>query len=69
MNHQRKHHDHSEDATHDHESRPTGGHSPESLSAPPSMTEFPTAGSYRLFLQFKHEGDVHTAEFTRDVIE
>jgi Domain of unknown function (DUF4396) len=30
-------------------------------------TEFPTAGSYRLFLQFKHGGDVHTAEFTHAV--
>jgi hypothetical protein len=30
-------------------------------------TEFPTAGSYRLFLQFKHEGEVHTAAFTREV--
>lgn len=28
---------------------------------------FPTAGSYRLFLQFKHEGKVHTAAFTRQV--
>jgi hypothetical protein len=26
---------------------------------------FPTAGRYRLFLQFKHDGRVHTAEFTR----
>ena len=25
---------------------------------------FPTAGRYRLYLQFKHEGTVHTAEFT-----
>jgi hypothetical protein len=31
------------------------------------MTEFPTEGRYRLFLQFKHEGVVHTAEFTREV--
>ncbi len=31
------------------------------------MTEFPSAGSYRLFLQFKHEGRVHTAAFTREV--
>jgi hypothetical protein len=30
-------------------------------------TEFPTAGRYRLFLQFKHGGAVHTASFTRDV--
>jgi hypothetical protein len=31
------------------------------------MTEFPSEGRYRLFLQFKHEGRVHTAAFTRDV--
>ena len=30
-------------------------------------TEFPTAATYRLFLQFKHEGKVHTAAFTRQV--
>ena len=30
------------------------------------MTEFPSAGSYRLFLQFKDGGEVHTAAFTRD---
>jgi hypothetical protein len=30
-------------------------------------TEFPTATRYRLFLQFKHGGTVHTAAFTRDV--
>lgn len=29
--------------------------------------EYPSAGRYRLFLQFKHEGRVHTAEFTREV--
>jgi hypothetical protein len=29
---------------------------------------FPTVGRYRLFLQFKHEGRVHTAAFTQDVI-
>ncbi len=31
------------------------------------MTEFPTEGTYRLFLQFKHNGEVHTAAFTRPV--
>ena len=31
------------------------------------MAEFPSAGRYRLYLQFKHEGRVHTAEFTREV--
>ena len=30
-------------------------------------TEFPSEGRYRLFFQFKHEGRVHTAAFTRDV--
>jgi hypothetical protein len=28
---------------------------------------FPTAGSYRLFLQFKVGGRVHTAAFTQEV--
>lgn len=27
-------------------------------------TTFPTAGTYRLFLDFQHQGAVHTAEFT-----
>jgi hypothetical protein len=31
------------------------------------MTEFPSAGRYRLYLQFKHAGRVHTAEFTQEV--
>jgi hypothetical protein len=29
--------------------------------------EYPSAGRYRLYLQFKHAGRVHTAEFTREV--
>ena len=32
-------------------------------------TEFPSEARYRLFLQFKHEGEVHTAAFTRVVDE
>ena len=32
------------------------------------MTEFPSEGRYRLFLQFKEAGRVHTAAFTRDVV-
>lgn len=28
---------------------------------------FPTAGKYRLFLQFKHEGRIHTVAFTQEV--
>jgi len=31
------------------------------------MAEFPTEGRYRLYLQFKHRGEVRTAEFTREV--
>src|SRR5829696_8378139 len=30
-------------------------------------TGFPTAGRYRLYLQFKHDGRVHTAAFTCEV--
>lgn len=29
--------------------------------------ELPTAGRYRLFLQFRHEGEVHTVAFTEEV--
>jgi Domain of unknown function (DUF4396) len=32
-------------------------------------TEFPSDGRYRLFLQFRHGGEVHTAAFTRTVGE
>jgi hypothetical protein len=31
------------------------------------LADFPTAGIYRLFLQFKVDGRVHTAEFTQEV--
>jgi len=31
------------------------------------MAEFPSAGRYGLYLQFKHHGRVHTAEFTQQV--
>lgn len=31
------------------------------------MATFPKAGNYRLFLQFKHRGEVRTAEFTQVV--
>jgi hypothetical protein len=30
-------------------------------------TQFPTAARYALFLQFKHDGEVHTASFAREV--
>ncbi|MBK5231423.1 MAG: hypothetical protein JJE13_00375 [Thermoleophilia bacterium] len=29
------------------------------------QVEYPTAGRYRLYLQFRHRGSVHTAEFTQ----
>jgi hypothetical protein len=31
------------------------------------MAEFPTAGAYRLFLQFQVDGRIHTAAFTQEV--
>lgn len=31
------------------------------------MTTFPSAGRYRLFLQFRHAGRVHTVAFTQEV--
>ena len=36
-------------------------------STVPFHAELPTPGSYRLFFQFRHGGEVHTAEFTREV--
>ena len=42
---------------------------PESAAEPGAdirfRVEYPSAARYRLFLQFKHEGEVHTAAFTR----
>ena len=31
------------------------------------VAEFPSAGTYRLFVDFAHDGDVHTAAFTVEV--
>ena len=36
-------------------------------AAVPFATAFPSAGRYRLFFQFKHDGEVRTAAFTRAV--
>jgi hypothetical protein len=47
-----------------------GGHEPGHPGGERAVkfeTEFPSAGTYRLFLQFKHGGEVHTAAFTREV--
>ena len=32
-------------------------------------TEFPSEGRYRLFVQFKAEGKLHPADFTREVAQ
>jgi Domain of unknown function (DUF4396) len=40
------------------------GHGGAALEAVTFHTEFPSAGRHRLFMQFKHEGRVHTAAFT-----
>jgi hypothetical protein len=44
-----------------------GGDPPGNVDAVRFMTEFPSEANYRLFLQFKHDGEVETAEFTREV--
>jgi hypothetical protein len=45
---------------------PTGGAGGSSIAF---ATEFPSEARYRLFLQFRHDGEVHTAAFTRVVDE
>jgi hypothetical protein len=47
------------------------GHADEAAAGRPVefATEFPTKARYRLFLQFKHDGRVHTAAFTREVTD
>ena len=44
-----------------------GGHAGGDGGAIGFETEFPSEGRYRLFLQFRHDGEVHTAAFTRAV--
>jgi hypothetical protein len=43
------------------------GHGGQDMEPVSFSTRFPSEGRYRLFLQFKHEGRVHTAAFTREV--
>jgi hypothetical protein len=57
--------EHTEDHT---ESHADGGTEP-GAGAIRFMTEFPTEGRYRLFLQFRHAGEVRTAEFTRSAAD
>jgi hypothetical protein len=45
---------------HTHPDGEAGGSGPISFEV-----EYPSAGRYRLFLQFKHQGDVRTASFTQ----
>ena len=40
---------------------------PDAANAIPFAAEFPSAGAYRMFLQFKIDGVVHTAAFTVEV--
>ena len=45
-----------------------GGGEPEAHDeAVAFMSEFPSEGRYGLYLQFKHDGLIHTAEFTQEV--
>jgi hypothetical protein len=39
-------------------------HTHPDASAPAFHVEYPTAGNYRVFVQFRHRGRVHTAAFT-----
>ena len=56
-------HVHPEGGGHEHGGEPAAAHPDEIVFA----ATFPTAGRYRLYLQFRHEGSVHTAEFTVEV--
>jgi len=53
-------HVHPEEGGHEHEGQSAAAHPNEIAFA----ATFPTAGRYRLYLQFRHGGAVHTAEFT-----
>jgi hypothetical protein len=52
---------------HTHPAEHSEGDSARHDDSVPFATTFPSAGRYRLFFQFKHEGRVHTAAFTQDV--
>lgn len=54
--------EHDQAFLHTHPEGEPGGSGPISFAV-----EYPTAGRYRLFLQFKHDGEVHTAAFTQEV--
>ena len=54
--------EHDQAFLHTHPEGKPGGRGPISF-----QVEYPSAGRYRLFLQFKHAGEVRTAAFTREV--
>ena len=54
--------EHDQAFLHTHPQGEPGGPGPISFAV-----EYPSAGRYRLFLQFKHDGEVRTAAFTQDV--
>ncbi len=56
-------HVHPEDGAHEHGGHAAAAHPNEIAFA----TAFPSPGRYRLYLQFRHEGAVRTAEFTVEV--
>jgi hypothetical protein len=59
-------HVHPSEGRHD-EPESQAGHAGEAAEPIRFETEFPSEGRYGLFLQFKHEGEVRTAAFTREV--
>ncbi|MDQ3728705.1 MAG: hypothetical protein M3355_03850, partial [Actinomycetota bacterium] len=54
--------EHDQAFLHTHPQGEPGGRGPISFAV-----EYPSAGRYRLFLQFKHGGEVRTAAFTQEV--
>lgn len=56
-------HVHPEQGGHEHGDEPAAAH-PNEIAF---VTSFPSAGRYRLYLQFRHEGVVRTVEFTVEV--
>ncbi len=56
--------EHDQAFLHTHPEGEPGGPGPISF-----QVQYPTAGRYRLFLQFKHRGEVRTAAFTQEAVD
>lgn len=56
--------EHDQAFLHTHPEGEPGGAGPISF-----QVQYPTAGRYRLFLQFKHRGEVRTAAFTQEAVD